>query len=655
MDMLNRLERPCEGPTMVDTLRTSWFRRRRVLVFGALAAHHVWLARLLVTLRIEVVYIFLVGSLNTVARRAELAAVGIRQVNYPALSEYDAFSHEKILARVSTDVFDAVFPPKLLNRIVELFPLVADRPNKVQALLYDVIATAFRPHAPAYALAQYYRENGCQSVLWSPGNLLAALLKRYFRLPSVLNAPGVFAGMLISLVRKVAFSSAPSVKHADQGAAPMDAAVLFFPHKGPMYGQLFAKDHYYTADSSSSLSRSRICHVEVASTLGPLEAPEVLERYRDHGIVPYLLQVQPLSRSPRRWLASFKSGARMGLGPIGAFLVALGLLRIEQGIAALASFKNARLALLGYEYLFPVWLAYALQVRNVRVVATQERLMHSMFPNWTVILDDYFVYGEASRCALRKNRFAVIGKIHVVGDHRAAWLSRKPLPDVGFPAGYEHATLVLDWHSAPTADEDARITTACYENNKLFYRNIIALARLFPRNCFVIRGKNAEWLKLKAFSEIHDGMAATPNIVINSDYSEPLIAYSLAAAANSVVARYTSLGDQCLAISKPVIYHECSANNGPLVRSILDFVPYPVMVTTFEALVAHYSRIVSEGSYLSPEDTNHLANFFFSGKDAVAQAQAKILATLERYLEHPGDDFFNNRTEQKLVASRPLV
>jgi hypothetical protein len=270
-------------------------------------------------------------------------------------------------------------------------------------------------------------------------------------------------------------------------------------------------------------------------------------------------------------------------------------------------------------------------------------------PNWTLILDDYFVYGEATRCALRNNRFAVIAKIHVVGDLRAAWLLRRPSPDAGFPAGYEHATLVLDWHSASDPVDDARTTTACYENNKLFYRDIIALARLFPRNCFVIRGKDAEWLKLKTFSEIRESTEAIPNIVINSDYSEPLIAYSLAAAADSVVARYTSLGDQCLAINKPVIYHEGSANNGPLVRSILDFAPYPVMVTTFDSLLAQYSRIVSEGYYLSPEDTKSLADLFFSGKDAVAQAQTKILATLERYLERPHDDIFNTCTEEKLM------
>jgi hypothetical protein len=150
-----------------------------------------------------------------------------------------------------------------------------------------------------------------------------------------------------------------------------------------------------------------------------------------------------------------------------------------------------------------------------------------------------------------------------------------------------------------------------HENNKLFYRDIIALARRFPRNCFVICGKDAEWLKLETFSDIRDDIAATSNIAINSDYSEPLIAYSLAAGADSVVARYTSLRDQCLAINKPVIYHDGSVNNGPLVRSVLDFSPYPVMVTTFDSLVTQYSRIVNTGGYMPPEESNGLADFFF--------------------------------------------
>ena len=74
------------------------------------------------------------------------------------------------------------------------------------------------------------------------------------------------------------------------------------------------------------------------------------------------------------------------------------------------------------------------------------------------------------------------------------------------------------------------------------------------------------------------------------------------------------------------------------------------MVTTFDSLLAQYSRIVSEGRYLSPEDTKSLADFFFSGKDAVAKAQTKILTTLERYLERPRDDVVNICTKEKLIA-----
>src|SRR5262249_19638738 len=210
----------------------------------------------------------------------------------------------------------------------------------------------------------------------------------YSRLPSVLNVASAFAGMLVSRLRQRFWQGAPSSSrsgdHAADQVPPLDAAVLFFPHKGPMYGRLYAKDHFYSADSGSSLSKARICHVEMASTLGVSEAFEVLESYRERGIVPYLLEVKRVPRSLRGWLTASICGARMGLRPMAAFLVELALRRVQQGVAALTTFKNAKLALLGYEAQFPVWLTYALQVRNVRVVATQERFIHSMLPNWTL-------------------------------------------------------------------------------------------------------------------------------------------------------------------------------------------------------------------------------------------------------------------------------
>ena len=70
------------------------------------------------------------------------------------------------------DVFNAVFPPESLARIVEQFPALADRPDEVKALLHNMITTAFRPHAPVYALTQYYVTTvikascGRQAIYW---------------------------------------------------------------------------------------------------------------------------------------------------------------------------------------------------------------------------------------------------------------------------------------------------------------------------------------------------------------------------------------------------------------------------------------------------------------------------------------------------------
>ena len=295
----------------------------------------------------------------------------------------------------------------------------------------------------------------------------------------------------------------------------------------------------------------------------------------------------------------------------------------------MAAFPNARLALLGYEYLFPVPLAYALQSRGVRVVATQERMMQCLIPGWTAILDEYFVHGEAARDAIGKNPLARINVVHPIGDVRVSeFAADRSRPRLA-PTGYDHVTLVLDWHSEGEAAENAQHPTNNWANNRLFYRDIIALARRFPRSYFILRGKNADWRKIAEFTDICAEMDALPNIAVNDDYSRPLVSYELGIAADSVIARYTSLGDQCMAIGKPVIYHDAAMNGGPLVRSIMDFDRYPVIATDSESLSRLYERVIAHGQCMPEEERSAFAARFFNAPLPDDGPKAALMARLE--------------------------
>jgi hypothetical protein len=222
----------------------------------------------------------------------------------------------------------------------------------------------------------------------------------------------------------------------------------------------------------------------------------------------------------------------------------------------------------------------------------------------------------------------------------------------GFPQGYDHATLVLDWHSDPDSASSAQHTVNCWENNRLFYRDVMELAKRFPRSCFVIRGKDAVWLELQAFADIRHEMDSLQNVTVSHDYSRPLAGYALAAAADSVIARYTSFGDQCLAAGKPVIYHDGAVNGGPLCGSVQNFAPYPIMVTHFDALFYRYSRVVAYGDAISDTDRSALISAFYTRPSKENGTKKSVLEILENMANAPESPYLDGASTPR-VLTRP--
>ena len=74
------------------------------------------------------------------------------------------------------------------------------------------------------------------------------------------------------------------------------------------------------------------------------------------------------------------------------------------------------------------------------------------------------------------------------------------------------------------------------------------------------------------------------NVFIDDRYDVFDRSYLLAAMADVVVARYTSLCDQCLAAGIPVLIHEPLPNGGRLISAWHDYKPFPVLTFSFQEL-----------------------------------------------------------------------
>lgn len=119
--------------------------------------------------------------------------------------------------------------------------------------------------------------------------------------------------------------------------------------------------------------------------------------------------------------------------------------------------------------------------------------------------------------------------------------------------------LVLDFHTNPNPLDDAFNPFFNWESNKAFYQDILRLAAIHPKVKFIIRGKDDAWCSVPFFKGVVAQVEATPNVEVNREYDEVNVSYKLAATADLIIARQTSLGDEAMAAGIPVL-----STTGPL-------------------------------------------------------------------------------------------
>ena len=602
----------------------------RIVLVRRLGWMHIPLAIVFRLFGIAVLYIEPAGKLRDIVAVERLRSIGIRLIDFSRLKDCDPFAQYKVLHRYAQALTGELFPEAAIAALKPHFPLIDRIEEKIRIVLYETISDSVQPHALSIAVAEYFHERGSRVWVVQPRDSISARI--YGRLSPVRNiSPPLvlliakFISRLSMLLRrasvKMSGSGSTGAEPAGAGEAsgsqpPLDAEVLYFPHQGPLYGALFEKGQYYSAKPASAFHRNRICHVELWDILSATQRREVSESYKRSGIPFYKLHRQRrMGGFAKRFLA-FRRGLSDSTGMVADLCAYRTLLRFEAASAALTSFSRAKLALLGYEHLFPKVVCLALQGRGIKVAASQERFALVFHDTFCAILDFYYVVGEICRIRCLEKKLCCIDRIAVIGDVRTDLLVRYAAAQrpgkLSNPAA-AHRCLVLDFHSVPDYFSNAMTTVNNWSSNLLFYTDILRLARSFQNVSFVIRGKDAEWKKIPYFKEIAAELLAQPNIVLANDYDRLDESYRLAASADSIVARHTSLGDQCLAVGKPVIFYESLSNTDRCIGWLYDYAPWPILAHSYEDLRSRFGKILELGDFLSGKEKRDLVAANYGG------------------------------------------
>lgn len=541
----------------------------RIVVFQNLSVWNVAFA-LFARLFAHVYFMHPHGTLRTAKHLTLLDALGVKMLRYAEGGSELLLDTGFVGGPTITKMFWNLFPDgKWLATLSASFPNVADAERKLTICTQRTLHSMTSGIEPLAYWCRHFAGQGATvyvvtcNVFWQ--NVCKALDLRCRNLcPAlpVLAVRGLLrgTGAVFRLLRAKMRRACPSgiTTGSSSVLAEETFEVLLFPHQGITYGNLFRKEHFYSEDEKSPYHPSKILHVEYAHLLGT-ERQQILDTYKNEGMALCVLRRNITADSAKALLRFFHTALRnlptsaVSLGDrCKALTVLLAVYALYRtSLNGLRRFRNAKVALIGYDWVFPPTTSLALETLGVETVAVQERFGEVAYPQFYFIADHYMVTSDYYAGIAQRAGNIAVNHLYPVGEYRTDvlfnFLQNPPKRrDEILSAGYTKIVLALDFHSNadPCADNASLYNSQVF--NKHFYHSVLALAQEHPDWYFIIRGKNCDWLELPFFEDVVAFINRQHNVEVSTEYSRYNVSYELASMADAVIGRFTSMLDECL-------------------------------------------------------------------------------------------------------------
>lgn len=516
---------------------------------------------------------------------------------YSIYDEVETFSKE-IVGHENAKLYESV--------LLKMLPDKKDLAVKIRIYLLSILQARLMDLATLVFFSNYYNnERGCKTLIFIYNDYFSRTYsKKYVNIiniyPRWLSWLKIFSNstrkLLVLFFNQAKFrlfgkkNKIYNLKKNNKIKETVDIKefkVGFYPHKGIWYSELYIKDFFYSKEGSN-FNKKSILHISDG------ESEDVLHNsyqyYEDNEIYNVdINDVASISKIQRLFhmfdfikVVVLKS-KKIEFSLLNIYMICY--LQIIDAIKKIDMFVNLKVMLVGYDILFPKYYSIACYLKNIKVVAIQDRFVLAWTPIHMVIADYYFVYGEEASKEIIGNDKCDVENIYEVGPVRSDMilesekLNNELLKERKI-GEFRKVILVLDFHSATTVYENNLLHVNHWENNKRFYEDIINIAKNNEDCFFLIKGKNHDFLKLKIFSDIIKKIKKASNIYIITNYKK-WTPYVCAATADIAIALHTSLGDEMLAAGKPVIFYDYSG----FPSHFFKYNGFPVIAYSYNELV----------------------------------------------------------------------
>ena len=281
----------------------------------------------------------------------------------------------------------------------------------------------------------------------------------------------------------------------------------------------------------------------------------------------------------------------------GAYLLAQNYVQFSHYSELITKYKSLKVAIIDFDILCPKPLLLAFESKGIKTVAMQERFWMSFFKNYGSILTHYLTSSDYATNVMRQSDMYEVDNYISLGQYRTDLLLKfksenPPLILQEAKKIIKKIIVVLGFHTVETWDESQYDALINWKAHLSFLEDIIKIAKNIKNSFFVLRYKNIDWINISFFKEILKEINQLENLILSEDYNEYFISYQLCAHADLIIAKHTSIGDECLSLEIPVLFHEYSHNTSQQMSSLYKY-KIDVMCFNFNDLFEKTSKILS--------------------------------------------------------------
>ncbi len=355
------------------------------------------------------------------------------------------------------------------------------------------------------------------------------------------------------------------VKSAGLGGT--ENSLLVVANRGLSYGKLYDYGFFHENDPDSPLNASNCYTLFVAESMNqsPVGALSIRCLYGSR----FRRWVRGLTLFTR---ADDQCGANLEMEICwkAAFLLA----RTESASMRLKSyFPSVKAAMYVFEYQVPPTLTLGLALAGIRSFAASERPNMCFHESMPVLCDTYFTAADSFGLSVRELPMSYARETISVGLWRTDFFDAETNPpdapkDSSRDISNRPLVVVLPFVVIESQDEGDCESYLSVEAFQHFIQGVLVLAESRPACDFLIRAKTIEWMSHPNLQDLVVRVSTTKNVSVSQDYESVGVSYALCQRAALVIAKYTSLVDECLSINVPVLIHDYSHNgSGRLRRS----------------------------------------------------------------------------------------